>query len=134
MKKFFALFLTLVLCVAFAVPVLAADSDVTSAEVNATCNHTYGSSITTVTYVAISSSQCEKRTIVTRVCTKCAYVDQQTTATERVYHAPGVKSASCDGTTQTWKYYCENCGMHCYDSWVTCPRGPHSGPCPALPV
>lgn len=50
-------------------------------------------------------------------------------------HSNVLYHATCNGRTQTWYYRCsEPSCSHAYTTTNTCPAGPHSGPCPALPV
>lgn len=133
MKKWTALLLALVLCVAFALPAFAANGDET-AEPQA-CSHTYGSTTTSTYYEYYNSSQCKRVVVKTRVCTKCAYIDRTETST-LLYHGETVHTATCDGATQTWKYHCPNCGVYRYTTWKACPGAgkSHTNGCLWLPI
>ena len=131
-RKLLSLLLVLVLCVAFALPAFAANGDET-AEPQA-CSHTYGEKKTeSITYRYYNSTYCRKTEVYTRTCTKCEYI-LRTTGTELVAHDDTVYDATCNGSVQTWKYDCTNCGSYLYTTYKDCPGMPHTGSCRWLPV
>lgn len=132
MKRTFCLVLILALIIAMSSTALAAAPDV--AETHA-CSHTWGPTTTSTIWSNYNSSQCKKTDITTKVCTKCAKVDQQESVSYP-YHGTYLSSASCNGTTQTWIYSCPNCGAYRYTDWYTCPGAgkSHAGGCQWLPM
>lgn len=131
MKKWTALLLALVLCVAFALPAFAANGDET-AEPQA-CSHTYELTSHSITYQYLNSSSCKKTEVLIRECTKCGYT-LRTTGTDTIPHDDTVYDATCNGSMQTWKYDCTNCGSYLYTTYKDCPGMPHTGSCRWLPV
>ena len=127
MKKLLALSLALLLVFAAVVPAFAATS-------RASCDHTYRFLRLQTVYTYLNSSYHNVVTVYVYICTKCGYVNEsKKTSPIKASHKPTIVSASCDGTTQTRTMRCSEC-YTTYDTYVYCPRGPHSGNCPALPV
>lgn len=82
-------------------------------------------------YRYYSSSQCEAEYEVTWTCKNCdkTFVESKFL---REAHNFRPYSSSCNGTTQTWKESCSNCGYG-RSTLHKCPKAPHTGPCTVLP-
>lgn len=130
MKRILSLILLLVLCTLLVVPTLAAAPEIADP---CTCNHTYSPPTTTVYYEFASATQCKRVTLTVRQCTKCNHI-QTTKPFDLVAHNERVRTASCNGRTQTWNYYCYNCERSTISKNVACPGAYHSGGCRWLPV
>lgn len=132
MKKIFSLILAVVMIMAVSIPAFAAQPETAKPQA---CNHTWGPATTSTVWAKHNDSQCKKTVYVTKVCTKCAEVNQTSSVTYP-YHGATISSASCDGTTQTHKYNCPNCGAYRYTKWVACPGAgtTHKGGCQWLPL
>ncbi len=132
MKKFISLIIAVALVMSLAVPAFAAQPETVEPQA---CNHTWGPETTSTMWAKHSESQCKKTVVVTKVCTKCAKIDQNTTTTYP-YHGEAVSQATCDGTTQTHTYSCPKCGAYRYTRWVACAGAnkSHQNGCQWLPV
>ncbi len=127
MKKLLAISLALLLVFAAVVPVFAATP-------RATCSHTYRYSDTQTVYKYANSTYHQEYVYTIYICTKCGYIykrDPDTTPNRA--HTSTIVSASCDGYTQTRTMRCSKCYTS-YNIFVVCPKSPHTGNCPALPV
>lgn len=136
MKKWTALLLALVLCVAFALPAFAANGDET-AEPQA-CSHTYTVTSSYVAYgqgVKVSANTCRRAYNDTMRCTKCGYtITVLRIDTVASSHSFTVSNATCNGSTQTWTNRCRYCS-YSYLTYPSCPGGPHTpGSCNWLPI
>lgn len=127
MKKVLAISLALLLVFAAVVPVFAATP-------RATCSHTYRYSDSQVVYRYVNSDVHRQYTVLIYVCTKCGNVDtRENAASLNSPHKYTLASASCNGYTQTRTMRCSQCYTS-YNTYVTCPKAPHTGNCPVLPI
>lgn len=132
MKKVISLLVTVALIMSLAITAFAAQPEIVEPQA---CNHTWGTATTSTVWAKYNDSQCKKTVILTKVCTKCAEVNQTSSVTYP-YHGQAISTASCDGTTQTHTYSCPNCGAYRYTKWVACPGAgkSHKNGCQWLPV
>lgn len=132
MKKIVSIIIVVALIMPLAIVSFAAQPDTVAPQA---CSHTWGPETTSTSWDKYNDSQCKKTVTVTRVCTKCAEIDRTVSVTCH-YHQEAVRSASCNGTTQTHIYNCPNCGTYRYTTWVACPGANinHQSGCQWLPV
>lgn len=136
MKKLISLVVVVVLIMAMTVPALAALPEVVEPQA---CTHP--------SRILITTSYNKIRYYDENYCMRCnehayrcdnsscyaVFTVPEWIAGTKVAHKRNILSASCNGTTQTWSCYCENCITY-YTKRVTCP-GLHSGSaCNFLPV
>lgn len=126
MKKVLAISLALLLLFAAVVPVFAATP-------RATCSHTYRYYATQTVYHYLNSAYHKECTNTMYICTKCGHIYTQTVVGLNRGHVSTIVSASCDGNTQTRTMRCSQCYTS-YNTYVTCPKAPHTGNCPVLPI
>lgn len=132
MKRILSLVLAVVMIMALAIPAFAATDDEVAPCISCNGNHTYDEAVVQTTY-RYSRNACIK--IVTRHY-KCRYCTSAYTATPEeteIAHNYKLKSASCDGTTQTHVYRCSQC-KHEMSEYMRCPDAVHTGSCKRLPA
>lgn len=126
MKKATALLLLLALFMSLAVPASA-----TGVEPCATCQHEYVKAHSTQPFWVYHDQTYHKQKIIhTYVCNLCGDSYQLSTypSTDAERHTKSYTSSNCNGTTQTYRVYCDTCE----DAWtetMICPGGPHTGSC-----
>ncbi len=134
-RKTVSLLLAVVLILACGVMAVAAEREVE--EPKAVCDHAW--SITSSTPIKgrgmyVSNSGCRKYVGIRKVCPKCEEesftkeYEEDPTA-----HKGYIKSATCDGTTQTHTYLCDYCN-HNFTKTVRCPKAHPGISCPYLPI
>lgn len=127
MKKVLAISLALLLVFAAVVPVFAATP-------RNSCVHNYNLVDERTTYGYVDPQAHMFYNVKTYVCTKCSQVKQERTSrSERLSHQSVYSDATCTGTIQTITKYCHIC-VTSYSYTQRCPKAPHSGNCPALPI
>lgn len=139
MKKFLSLALVLVMVISMAIPAFAATEDEV-APCAAYCNsHTVNNPIyykyDYATLGAGPGKNCRRTTTTYYECGNCHEIFSQKTATDDISHVASAITSSCNGTYQTIRYNCKNCGGYYYtDDDVPCPGAVHTGNCRWLPV
>lgn len=127
MKKVLAFSLALLLVFAAVVPVFAATP-------RNSCVHNYQLVHESTSYVYIDIHAHMLYNFKTYVCSICNHVKQEKfSRSARLSHSSVYTDATCTGTTQTIKKYCSVC-VTTYSYTQSCPKGPHTGNCPALPI
>lgn len=132
MKKVTAMLLLLALFMSLALPASA-----TGVEPRAVCQHEYVKAHSTAPFWAYYDKTYHRLKIIhTYVCNLCGNSYQMstypTTGTYIKVHTKYYESATCNGTTQSYRIYCEDCD-HTWTDTATCPGGPHTGNCRWLP-
>ena len=134
-KKFLSVLIALIMAVScfslLAINVFAANE----AAPTATCTHLWGPLETTVqmgTGTYVSEEICNQVQQTTRTCQKCLIMETVRVDSVRSAHKKDPLSASCNGKMQTLKRQCPYC-LHVFTETNSCPAGPHTGLCPALP-
>lgn len=111
----------------------------TSAEVAHVCGASgwtpVSSSVVNGVYKNKSASGCTKQFYNGYKCNSCGQITYRTEwASTSSAHISNLYHATCNGTTQTWYYWCLCCQYTLGTSPFTCPGGPHSGSCSWLPI
>lgn len=131
MKKILSLVLAVVMIMAMAIPAFAASNDDVAPCIACNGNHTYDEVLVQkfyrydrdgCAYVIARHYKC-------RYCTS-AYTDEDETIGAHNYT---LRTATCNGTTQTHYYKCTKC-KHEITETMRCPNAVHSGSCSHLPV
>ena len=140
MKKILSLVLAVFIIMAMAIPAFAVSENEIAPCAVCTGNHTAGDTIRVeINYAHITSGagkNCCRITTTYYECSVCHKIFSQVTATGYYNHVKKLVHASCNGSVQTLKYNCKNCGGYYYTDYdVPCPGADHiPGNCHWLPI
>lgn len=131
-KKIVSIIIVVALIMPLAIVSFAAQPDTVAPQA---CSHTWGPATISTSWDKYNDTQCKKTVTVTRVCTKCAEVNQISDVTYPP-HEKFIYNATCNGTVQTHFYKCCKCGSYCCTEWIACPGANinHQSGCQWLPV
>lgn len=137
-QKTVSLLLVAVFILALALSAVAAVPDEGEVAPTAACNHIYDpvkrSSGHTFLYYD-TSIHCYYYTC-TQTCRLCKATRRWTEPNLNVTqdHANYITNATCNGTTQTWTYYCSVCNHATITKYLACKGAPHGTVCHWLPI
>lgn len=140
MKKILSLVLVVVMIMAMTIPAFAASTDEVAPCADTCTSHTVNNPIYTeddYEYVAAGPGKnCRKITTTYYECGVCHKIFSNVTSRILVSHSKTPVDASCNGTYQTIKYNCKNCGGYYYTTDdEPCPGAVHTpGKCNWLPA
>ena len=139
MKKILSLVLAMVMSMAMIIPAFAATEDEVAPRAVCTGSHTVGDTIRVeVNYEHIGSGagkNCRRVTTTYYECSICHKIFSQVTETRYYSHVKKLVQATCDGSTQSHKFNCKNCGGYYYTAYIACPGADHTrGNCRWLPI
>lgn len=133
MKKILSLVLAVVMIMAMAIPAFAASENEVAPCAVCTGAHTKGTYQGKDTYYQKYGEMCQFFVVKHYECSVCHKLFSETTITTE-NHNKIIKTATCNGTTQTWNQRCSKCGGY-FTKYVTCPEAGHTpGNCSRLPI
>ena len=137
-QKTVSLLLVAVFILALALSAVAAVPDEGEVAPTAACSHLYDSPQKTTVYVYTynnSTYHCYYYAC-TKTCRLCNYTYRWTelNTSTNVKHTNYISNATCNGTTQTWYYYCSVCNHSTITKNPACPGAPHGTVCHWLPI
>ena len=132
-KKSLSILLSIMITVAMTMSVFAMGANENVEPLSTCISHTYGSSTKSFHYEYLDSDSHALVVVTTRVCTKCGHVSQDSVknGVTKSHDKKGV-SSSCNGSTQTLVYLCDDC-VTLFNESQPCPKKPHQGDCRWLP-
>lgn len=137
-QKTVSLLLVAVFILALALSAVAAVPDEGEVAPTAACSHVYQwySDEWTNGYSYLSPTQHCREYIKKGKCRLCGISTTQLYPNKRytTSHSDLLVTASCNGTTQTWNYHCDDCNHMTISTTRACPGAPHGVVCRWLPV
>lgn len=140
-RKTVSLLLVAAFVIALALSAFAAVPDEDEVTPTAQCNHIYDAPVKTLvrTYVYHSASEHGYYYNCVEICRLCKFAHKWTAlATDQKRfikpHNNYIADATCNGTTQTWRYYCSVCNHATQTTYNACKGAPHGTVCHWLPI
>ena len=136
--KTVSLLLVAAFVIALALSAFAAVPDEGEVTPTAVCNHIYYAPTRDLAdgYQYLTAEKHCRYYNCQEICRLCKFAHKWTepaTGTA-IKHANYIADATCNGTTQTWRYYCSDCHHATITTYNACKGAPHGTVCHWLPI